>query len=1074
MIHIFNIEKEADLSNKQESINESLLTLGICEIIMEQTSSVGLRSFYFDQHTERNKTNSNVDSMDSFPLNDTFDKHELKTLSIQSGSFQKNLPSQVVNNKKMIAFGRTFSISSITNANPGKVICLEEHGLKDGQKIILSRIEGSNEMVDLNNQTITVTNILGEPTNFTIGINTTSYGSHTSETGIVTPIYLIGLDSQSVLNKEIDDNPNSYSSWSARNNSQFSYDTESQKVVNHDEDYISSTNIEDWTDISNLTNRFSGKFYEFFSTFDSPGNIDYFKYDYTLTKEQDFIDLKKRIDSLEGLTELSYVVVATTENINLTGLQTIDGISLSEDDRVLVKDQTDSSENGIYIVDSGAWTRSLDENTWSSFIDAVIPVIKGTNNKNTKWVSNAGEDETGVLDTTDLEFVQFSLPELALWLKNKDVSYYDTDVVDPEDIKIKVAPGLIPFNVQEVLYSDESVFVKSTGLPSYIDSDASLESQNWIFEIPRKPLVTDNKFFVSPLIGVLKNGVALATFRNGSSYRNLNFWNINTVAYGNYDENGGSDTLGYSHSYLPPKLHNLTLDDAIHSPLLGYALDGHPIYGPYAYTDKNPESTSTSISKMVSGYRLRNILDRSTLPNGIVLNPSQYGPEIPSYDYIVELATTMNLNFTYLNKQGNNATLTNQKVGEVFIDGVKLLFGYKILVKNQTNPAVNGVYEVTVEGSVSTYATLVRLPIHDTNLIKSREKGRLNLSNYGYNNKNGNKVFVNSGIKNLNTSWILDGGESIGITPISATSFEAYPLGYFVEDYEYVEQDDDLVLDEYNGRFGRTPEYPGGVYAYFMTTNITDTPAFPYIIGGKFYGVPSSGVFGHSIVYGKTKNYINKVEKMNIRILETNKIYYLKTLNPEEWEVNNSFVSYLGEKNKNFFYNKTVGLNSFINLELIKDLSFDESIEKTLQFSGNIQSLEKRTDYETVTGADIPGEYVNIDNLRTATSIFRANPSFDELTGTWNPVVLNDDDALVHRFYRTTTANESYEHDFSNTSISVSRRLDSIGTPNPLSVKMYSTYIIESNLNFTEILSDEGWEESDYAEDPESFWDIFV
>ena len=1071
MIHVFDIEKERALSNKQESINDGLLTLGTCEIVMEQVSSVGFRSFYFDQHTERNKTNFNVDSIDCFSLNDTFDKQELKTLSIQSGSFQKNLPFQVIPNKKMIALGRTFSITDITAANPGKVTCSVSHGLKNGQEVILSRIEG---MTQLNDQTVVVTNVSGQPQSFTIGINTSSYASHTAGTGVVTPTYLTGLNPQSVLNKEIVDNPNSYSSWSARTSSQFSYDTKDQKVVNHDEDYVTSTDIQDWTEISTLTNRFSGKFYEFFSTFDSPGNIDNKDFDYTLTTEQNFVDLKKRVDSLEGLTESDYVVAATTENITLTGLKTIDDIELSDGDRVLVKDQLDLSENGVYLVDDSTWTRSAEENTWSSLIDIVIPVIKGTINKNTKWVSNAGEDETGILDTTDLQFIQFSLPELAVWLKNKDFLYYDTAVENPEDINIKIAPGLVPFNVQEVVYSDESVFVKSSGLPAYLDSDSFIESQNWIFEIPRKPKIQENKYFVFSPLGVLKNGVALTTFRDGSSYKNLNFWNKNIVSSVKHDENGGSDTFGYSHSYLPPALHSVTLEDQIHSPLLGYALDGHPIYGPYTYTDKDPEATTTSISKVISGYRLRNILDRSTLPSGAILNLDQCGPEIPSYDYVVKLATTMNLNFTYLNKQGNNATLTSQKVGDTFIDGVKILFGYKILVKNQHNPAVNGIYEVTVEGSLSSYTTLVRLPIHDTNFIRSREKGRTNAANYGYNNKNGNRVFVSLGTENLNTSWILDGGQSIGLTPISASNYETYPLGYFIEDYEYVEQNDDIVLDEYNGRFGRTPEYPGGVYAYFMTTNVNDTPAFPYIIGGKFYGVPSLKTPGRSFIYGKTKNYINKVEKMNIRVLETNKIYFLKSLSPEEWEINNSIVSYFGPRNKNFFYNKTVGLGSFVTLKLAKELGFEEEVEKSLQFSGNIKSLEKRTDYETVTGSDIPGEYVNINNLRTATGILRTDPSFNESTGTWNPVVLNETDDLVHRFYRTSTADESYEHDFSNTLISVSRRLDSVGLPTPLSVKIYSTYIIESGLDFNEILSDEGWDESEYAENPESFWEKFI
>jgi hypothetical protein len=54
------------------------------------------------------------------------------------------------------------------------------------------------------------------------------------------------------------------------------------------------------------------------------------------------------------------VVAATTANITLSGAQTIDGIAVVADDRVLVKDQADTSENGIYIAASGAWTRAVD------------------------------------------------------------------------------------------------------------------------------------------------------------------------------------------------------------------------------------------------------------------------------------------------------------------------------------------------------------------------------------------------------------------------------------------------------------------------------------------------------------------------------------------------------------------------------------------------------------------------------------------------------------------------------------------------------------------------------------------
>ena len=59
-----------------------------------------------------------------------------------------------------------------------------------------------------------------------------------------------------------------------------------------------------------------------------------------------------------------------------------------------------------------------------------------------------------------------------------------------------------------------------------------------------------------------------------------------------------------------------------------------------------------------------------------------------------------------------------------------------------------------------------------------------------------------------------------------------FPAGFFVEDYQYNNSGD---LDENNGRFGKTPEFPNGVYAYFATISPgTLIPQFPYFIGNKY------------------------------------------------------------------------------------------------------------------------------------------------------------------------------------------------------------------------------------------------
>ena len=66
----------------------------------------------------------------------------------------------------------------------------------------------------------------------------------------------------------------------------------------------------------------------------------------------------------------------------------------------------------------------------------------------------------------------------------------------------------------------------------------------------------------------------------------------------------------------------------------------------------------------------------------------------------------------------------------------------------------------------------------------------------------------------------------------------AHPLGWYVEDFDFVADSGDLAL--YNGRFTVTPEFPNGTYAYFVTIDSAGQPAFPYVLGRQYYGaVPS-------------------------------------------------------------------------------------------------------------------------------------------------------------------------------------------------------------------------------------------
>ena len=152
------------------------------------------------------------------------------------------------------------------------------------------------------------------------------------------------------------------------------------------------------------------------------------------------------------------------------------------------------------------------------------------------------------------------------------------------------------------------------------------------------------------------------------------------------------------HTHQSPSCVYDQTDSLNHSPIIGFAFDGFPIYGCYAYTNVNGTGP---VKRMAPSYRMRNIADRTTLPNGTILSPLYYGPDLTDV-----------------------------------------------------------------------------------------------------------------------------------------------PLGGYQEDFEYVPGLGDL--DDHNGRFCITPEYPLGTYAYFVTLDSTLTPVYPYAIGQTFYGtiIPSDGNMG--------------------------------------------------------------------------------------------------------------------------------------------------------------------------------------------------------------------------------------
>ena len=116
---------------------------------------------------------------------------------------------------------------------------------------------------------------------------------------------------------------------------------------------------------------------------------------------------KAYVDAMSvGLDVKASVRVATTANITLSAPQTIDTVGVVAGDRVLVKNQGTATQNGIYLVASGAWTRAGDFNSSAAATPGAFAFVEEGGQADTGWVLSTNGPIT--LDTTPLAFAQFS------------------------------------------------------------------------------------------------------------------------------------------------------------------------------------------------------------------------------------------------------------------------------------------------------------------------------------------------------------------------------------------------------------------------------------------------------------------------------------------------------------------------------------------------------------------------------------------------------------------------------------------------------------------------------------------
>ena len=195
--------------------------------------------------------------------------------------------------------------------------------------------------------------------------------------------------------------------------------------------------------------------------------------------------------------------------------------------------------------------------------------------------------------------------------------------------------GSIPSNVQQVQYSTNNVYVSCTSVPDYSigpwPGNPNVPSnQGFVFKITRHPVQNTGTLIGTPLghIGVWSNGVSIFNAKDAMSYSGMGIWNQNAVVVEgpSFDACLGHPAPnGEYHHHLNPTCLYDDYDSSAHSPIIGYAFDGFPIYGAYGFSNVDG---SGGVRRIKSSFTMRTMTIRDSLPDGTALSAPQYGPAV--------------------------------------------------------------------------------------------------------------------------------------------------------------------------------------------------------------------------------------------------------------------------------------------------------------------------------------------------------------------------------------------------------------------------------------------------------------
>ncbi len=162
------------------------------------------------------------------------------------------------------------------------------------------------------------------------------------------------------------------------------------------------------------------------------------------------------------------VLVASTANLTLSGEQTIDGV-LTSTNRVLVKNQTLTQNNGVYVTAAGAWTRATDSDTWAELVGSSVEVLQGSTQAG--FIYSCTVSPGGTLGTTPVTYVKSGVSDTItgtypIVVANDVVSITHTNGFVKGMVAAGISEGAITINGgTNVVTSNLTVNATSVSLP---------------------------------------------------------------------------------------------------------------------------------------------------------------------------------------------------------------------------------------------------------------------------------------------------------------------------------------------------------------------------------------------------------------------------------------------------------------------------------------------------------------------------------------------------------------------------------------------------------------------------------